>query len=377
MRSKALPLLVNFALASAAVFVMLFLLELGLRAYAFVQNRTAPEADGTAAEVPLYVLCDCPYLYGLNPAHPEISAQGLRDREYANPKPDGVTRVLVLGDSITYGINVAAAATFSEQTEQSLGGQVEVINAGVAGYTPYNELLFFREAGRRFEPDVVVVAFSLNDVANPRLHINYADEQIEAIPEAAIPNLTYDREHILPLIEARQHASPLEWSALYNFVSERLGPREGDFRSYQDLAGYTEVNGRRWPTFITGEDTLSIQVLQDYQSPEWQWLRGMYGQLQTAVDQEGARLVIVAVPLAYQLEEGYPFLPQTLLGRYAAENGLPYLDLLPAFQKHAGEPLFFGDTAGTYDVWHLTERGHALAAETLREFLLAQALLEG
>jgi lysophospholipase L1-like esterase len=376
MRSKPAPLLANLMLAILAVGLTLAMLEVGVRAYVWVQ-RSMVQAIPDPAGVPLYELCDCGYLYGLNPEHPEVSAQGLRDREYAVPKTAGAQRVLVLGDSITYGTNVAAASTFSEQLERSLAGQVEVINSGVAGYTPYNELQYYREQGRLFEPDVVIVVFSLNDVANPRLHINYADEQIEAIPAAAIPNPAYDQAHILPLIEARRSTSPLDWSALYDFVTDRLEAEAGEFRSYEDPAGYTELQGRRWPTFITGEDTLSIEVLTDYQSPEWQWLRTMYGQLAEAVSQDGARLALVAVPLAYQLEDGYPYLPQTLLAQYTAEQGLPYLDLLPTLQPHAAEDLFFGTTTGTYDVWHLTDRGHTLTAEALRQFLLDEALLEG
>ena len=98
-------------------------------------------------------------------------------------------------------------------------------------------------------------------------------------------------------------------------------------------ASYTVIDGRRWPTYITGEDTISIEMLTDYDSPEWMWLRGMYDRLADEVASDGARLVIMVLPLAYQMDAEYPFLPQSLFARYCEERSLMCLDLLPAFQR--------------------------------------------
>jgi len=120
------------------------------------------------------VTCDCPYLYALNPRRPGISLQGLRDRVFAIPKPPpGTHRILVLGDSIAYGVGVSPGETFAKVLERQLdrpGRRVEVINAGVLGYTAYNEERYYAARGRDFQPDVVVVAFCMNDVADPELH---------------------------------------------------------------------------------------------------------------------------------------------------------------------------------------------------------------
>src|SRR5690349_16112554 len=49
------------------------------------------------------------------------NALGLRDRDYVTPKPANVKRILILGDSFTYGSGVADnAATFPELLEQQL-----------------------------------------------------------------------------------------------------------------------------------------------------------------------------------------------------------------------------------------------------------------
>ena len=46
----------------------------------------------------------------------------------------------------------------------------EVINAGVPGYTAYNELHFYQDHARPFTPDVVLVGFCMNDVVDPENH---------------------------------------------------------------------------------------------------------------------------------------------------------------------------------------------------------------
>ncbi len=99
-----------------------------------------------------------------------ISAQGLRDREYDIPKPPGVKRILILGDSVTYGLGVRLEDTFAKQLEIMLAEdnypsikKIEVLNMGVNGYKTVQEVEHLKVNGLRFEPDVVILAYNLND----------------------------------------------------------------------------------------------------------------------------------------------------------------------------------------------------------------------
>lgn len=85
--------------------------------------------------------------------------------------------------------------------------------------------------------------------------------------------------------------------------SRRVGSAINVLNVADHEASYSVVGGRRWPTYITGEDTIGIEVLADYASREWMWLRGMYDQLAEATASRGAQLVIVIAPLAYQMDE--------------------------------------------------------------------------
>ena len=361
--------LINVGISIAAVVVALLAIEGGLRLARAISTSNS-------GKVALHVLCDdCPYLYELNPDHPEISSQGFRDKEYPFSKTRGALRILMLGDSVTFGTFVPTGSTFTSRLEDRLNerfGNVEVINAGVSGYTPYNELHYYRSKLSSLRADVVVVAFVMNDVVDPYLHWNYTKEAIPNIQIEAVPNLEYHNDHVLPQLESMRSPSLLDRSPQYDLIRSRLTAVTIDLNENS----YDYVSGQRWPTYITGEDTVSIKVLLDYDSPEWEWLRSTYDQLNTAVTDDGATLVILVLPLAYQLDEAYPYLPQVQLARYCRESSIPCLDVLTAFREHAGEKLFLGRDFGFNDIWHLTERGHQLVAEELEVFILEQGLLE-
>jgi len=98
-----------------------------------------------------------------------INAQGVRDDEDIGPKPANERRVVILGDSLVLSIQVPLRQTFGKQLEARLnaaGGREHwrVINAGVQGYCPVEEWLFYDHIAAAFQPDVVlVVVFVGND----------------------------------------------------------------------------------------------------------------------------------------------------------------------------------------------------------------------
>jgi len=109
-----------------------------------------------------------------------ISSQGLRDREFAIPKPDGTFRIIALGDSVTFGLGVRAEETFSKYLEQMINdkreqGQktVEVLNMGVNGYKTVQEVEYLRVNGLRFEPDLVILEYNLNDPGDFSRELSY------------------------------------------------------------------------------------------------------------------------------------------------------------------------------------------------------------
>ena len=98
----------------------------------------------------------------------KLNAQGLRDEEVPYAKPSDEKRILVLGDSVTFGWGVSQGETFSDRMESLLrgrtGDQWQVINAGVNGYNTEQEATYLRVEGMRYSPDYVLLIYVSNDV---------------------------------------------------------------------------------------------------------------------------------------------------------------------------------------------------------------------
>lgn len=100
----------------------------------------------------------------------EINSLGFRDtREYALEKSPRTFRILVLGDSVTFGHGALFTTTYPYLLEQRLRQwrpevDWQVWNLGVPGYNTRTELEYLREVGSRYRPDLVVVGFFENDL---------------------------------------------------------------------------------------------------------------------------------------------------------------------------------------------------------------------
>jgi hypothetical protein len=92
------------------------------------------------------------------------NARGLRGkRDYAYAPDPATQRVVVLGDSFTFGEEVSDGQTYPYLLEKQLDG-MEVLNLGVHGYGHDQMLLYLQEEGLRYSPDVVALGFVVGDV---------------------------------------------------------------------------------------------------------------------------------------------------------------------------------------------------------------------
>lgn len=104
------------------------------------------------------------------PVH--VNSLGLRDpREYELAKKPNTFRILVLGDSVTFGHGSVYGTTYPYLLEQRLrvwkpDVDWQVWNAAVPGYNTSQELAQLLELGPRFQPDLVVVGFFENDIVD-------------------------------------------------------------------------------------------------------------------------------------------------------------------------------------------------------------------
>ncbi len=103
-----------------------------------------------------------------------LNSLGMYDTDHQLDKPPGIFRILVLGDSFVHATQVNEDQTSHQVLENyfnehfdSEASQIEVISGGVVGWGTTQQLAFYREYGRNFDIDLVLLMFYLgNDFEN-------------------------------------------------------------------------------------------------------------------------------------------------------------------------------------------------------------------
>ncbi len=97
----------------------------------------------------------------------KTNSQGLRYREIPLQKPQGTTRVFVVGDSFTVGFGVAAEDAFPSLLEQRYSAaKLDFVNGGMEGQGPQQYARLWSHVGVRYEPDGLIIAIYQNDLSD-------------------------------------------------------------------------------------------------------------------------------------------------------------------------------------------------------------------
>lgn len=255
-----------------------------------------------------------------------INSLGLRGPELARPKPAGRRRIACFGDSITFGFGVGDDETYSHVLGRMLASRdVEVVNAGVTGFTSHQVLGWLRRVAPQAQPDVVTVLIGWNDQNRRPLT---------------------DRDYEARLRRARVVEGPLDRLRLYAAM-KALYSRLGTGR--EPAAGSVE----RVPPEHFRENLLAIASL---------------------CRSHGIQPVFVALPHeknAGELPASTPY--ESLLADVAREAGVPLLDV-----GKLGLATSLDDNASNFiDALHLSVAGNAHMARRLAEQLAVLGILPG
>jgi len=112
------------------------------------------------------------------------NSQGFRGSREYGPKKPGDFRLLLLGDSFTYGLGVNDDQTFALHLEQHLrqhGLAAEVINAGCPGKGTDYQVKLFQTLGVGLHPDLTVLCFFPNDFQD-----NFRGEYFDLKPDGGL-----------------------------------------------------------------------------------------------------------------------------------------------------------------------------------------------
>lgn len=286
-----------------------------------------------------------PRLYGLKPnvrsiqtgVQVETNSLGFREKEYSVQKPAGVQRIVVLGDSYTFGVGVEFPETFSKRLETQLNGTGEtydVINFGVSGYNTVLELATFREVAAAFQPDLVIVAYVLNDAERQG---KFDDERTDV----------RDIRSLLTFI----HLDLKDKSMLYGYLSPKVG-------------ALFQLFGGRYAVGIIN------QIIHSYDESSLGWIesqRALLG-IMTEARKINADVLVIVFPMMVDFGT-YPLEPaHERIVQFCKDQGVEVLDLLPRFRhEEVSEYTVFLDG-------HPNSQAHKIFAEEIFHHMSANYL---
>lgn len=278
-----------------------------------------------------------------------INSQGFRGPEVASDRPDGVIRIVCLGDSGTFGVkndplptgprprwvpSVSYPEKLAGLLERENRSRVEVVNAGVIGYSSSHGLRQLVVQVLPLDPDIVTVRFGAND-----LKTSWAPKRRALEPESPLLRWLLYRFHSWKLLrlslaayQARGAAEPdakgLPWTS-----EERFRRNLGRMIEIGDAQGF-RVLLLDYP----------LPAPEPSASPRW-------AERRRRASQAVGRL-------------------QQVLYEVAEARGVPVLDTRGPFAQHA-ERLF-----NQSDFVHPNALGAELIAELIFEKLLTLGWLD-
>ena len=109
----------------------------------------------------------------------EINQNGERGKLYPYGKPKETTRIVFIGDSITFGFGSLINESYPYLVEDSLNkkytNRFEAIDLGVYSYNTVQQVESLKVKGLRYSPDIVVVGFY---ISNPEGDFNRLNPQV-------------------------------------------------------------------------------------------------------------------------------------------------------------------------------------------------------
>jgi len=286
--------------------------------------------------------------------HPEyrveyaINAVGFRDaKQRPERKPPGITRVLLLGDSFTFGQGVnyeeAWPVVAERLADRRYPGRLDLVKAGVQGTDTRSQLILLRRLARRLEVDAVVLGFLINDV-----HTNVPPDprELEAGGDSltswdTVRSTVFRRADRTPTFHLLTFARRLITSFDPAYIGLYLSvPARGDFLR----------------TPLPPLPREKLQVTEE-----------LLGQMASFCDSLGVPLLVLSIPQQFQLlylrKPGRDAtvdvqLYDRHLEAFASSRGFDWIATLDAFARaDTGDVELFYRLDG-----HLTSAGNALLA---------------
>ncbi len=284
---------------------------------------------------------------------------GFRGPDVSSTKAPNTTRILFLGDSVTFGTQLGDDQTPVTQVQRYLETHLssrrsECLNAGVCGYATWQELDLLKDEGLAAEPDVVVLQFCLNDMID-----------VAGVERGV-------------LIGNRIRFDPpasFHWSGTVRAITTLVNQQRNEqLESQQHWAAdrlFAEVH------------SAALQELDDvYRDPPLPVVREAWNKCYEDLDgvarvcrENSLRMMLVYSPVVYEIGDAGKYRqPSRFLRAWANDAEVPFLDLTGTYLpiRHRAPSEF---DALFMDNLHVSRAGAKVMGEAIGRFLIDSGLL--
>lgn len=313
---------------------------------------------------------------GSKPWYVRTNSDGIRDdREFSREKPEGKTRITVLGDSFTFGHSVEVNERYSAKLEKTFA-DLEMLNFGLCSAGLDQHCLVYEQIAHQWESDILMVNPYLNNVGRCQLTYHMFQGQQGQRKMTAKPYFELSGNDLqLRNVPVARELSRADQQRLTDAQGKRSVGRNMEADPQRRLVRYAKqaVLERSFKYLMI--KALPIQPYPEYRAsdaPEWKLAKAILGRLRESCKQK--HMVVTPLPAWSTILN--PSLA-TYRERYAEvhdpANGIHVLDILPHFFD-----LGFSDRVrcfvSTRDA-HYSAFGHSVVARGIAAELEKTGLL--
>jgi hypothetical protein len=283
---------------------------------------------------------------------------GMRGSREYQEKKETEYRILIMGDSFTYGFGVNDDQTFSRQVEKDLRANhlsIEVINAGNPGKGTDYALKLFETIGRRLHPDLTILCFFPNDFQDNERGEYYLVGKHGAL---TVKSLKDDQSRIKNLLF---HLPGYNWLISWSQAANLAKQAGVDF-----IVNRAQKTG---PDASAGLVVSYKKGLEGFSHRTNKGLTNLYVErLNAAVKHAGGELMMCYIPISqevldYRRTRTFSA-DERAIQHIAADNGMMLWSLTPLL-AHSGQPI----ERLYYQEGHWTAAAHEIAAHSLSRFI--------
>lgn len=282
----------------------------------------------------------------------KINSHGFRDFEYNIKKNDDIFRIIIIGDSTTYGYGVQIEDTYPKQLEKLLNtkfinNKFEVLNMGHVGFNLIDYYNLLNEKGIKFEPDIIIFGVMRNDFNlfskedHPKIHGIIKDGVMMR------DNSIWTRYQVPPII-----ITYLRNSAFYL----TLGNAIKNYRLRKNSNSNLVANP---------EPDLKMEQIETERIADG--IKVYTSKLAKLVEKIDSRIYYAYLPVRFELEKGehhYKTWEEILKIQPKISKNIKYIDLVNLSDNN---PRIIKKMFPKQDPAHPTRFGHGLYAEKLLE----------